>query len=104
MSHLWLWTLWALLLALLVLATLRLDWLKVWWMDQLRGLPGETASDIDPGQSARSDAGEAPGTRHPPHHTPRPVGIPRQTVHDVHGHTGAMTHHRPVFHRSGSRN
>ena len=39
MSHLWLWTIWALLLALVVLATLRMDWLRVWWMDQLRHLP-----------------------------------------------------------------
>lgn len=100
MSHLWLWALFVLLLALLALATLRLDWLKVWWMDQLRAMPGDAPSDIDPGSPADTSA---PGTRHA-HHTPRPVGIPRHTVHDVHGHTGAMTHHRPAFHRSGSRN
>ncbi len=102
MSHLWLWTIWALLLALLVLATLRMDWLKVWWMDQLRHLPDDVAArDIDPGTPAgHSEA----GTRPQAHHVPRPVGIPRPTVHDIHGHSTGMSHHRPVFHRSGSRN
>ena len=103
MSHLWLWTIWVLLLALVVLATLRMDWLRVWWMDQLRHLPGDAADeDIDPGQPARGHL--EPGGRQPAPHVPRPVGIPRHTVHDVHGHAAAMSHHRPVFHRSGSRN
>ena len=103
MSHLWLWTIWALLLALLVITTLRMDWLKVWWMDQLRHLPGDDAADdIDPGAPA---ATPGPGTRHVLAHPPRPVGIPRHTVHDIHGHAAALTHHhRPSFHRSGSRN
>lgn len=101
MSHLWLWSLWALLLALLLLASLRMDWLKVWWMDQLRHLPGESPDDIDPGMPA--DSAE-PGHRRTAPHAPRPVGIPRHTVHDIHGHAAALTHHhRPAFHRSGNR-
>lgn len=99
MSHLWLWTIWALLLALLLVATLRMDWLKVWWMDQLRHLPSDNeAADIDPGAPAKAS------TRQPHAHAPRPVGIPRPTVHDIHGHAAALTHHhRPAFHRSGNR-
>ena len=101
MSHLWLWTIWALLLAMLVLASTRMDWLRVWWMDQLRHLPGDADApdDIDPGSPAGSS-----GTGKPTHHVPRPVGIPRQAVHDIHGHAAALTHHhRPAFHRSGRR-
>ncbi|WP_423596593.1 hypothetical protein [Roseateles sp. MS654] len=104
MSHLWLWTLWAVLLALVVIATLRMDWLKVWWMDQLRHLPGDTGSDdLDPGMPAERAADAEPGARKPVPHAPRPVGIPRPAAHDIHGHAAALTHHRPAFHRSGSR-
>ena len=100
MSHLWLWAVWAALLVLLMVVSLRMDWLKVWWMDQLRRMPGDTAAnDIDPGSPADDTA-----SRPMPHHAPRPIGIPRPAVHDVHGHAAALTHHhRPAFHRTGRR-
>lgn len=101
MSHLGLWTLWAVLLALLALASLRMDWLRVWWMDQLRHLPGEAdPDDVDPGRPAASTR---TGARHAPHHAPRPVGIPRAAPVEIHGHAAALTHHRPSFHRTGRR-
>ncbi len=105
MSHLWLWTVWAALLAMLVVASLRMDWLKVWWMDQLRHLPGSPDPvDIDPGMPAGSAARTADGgSRPPPRHPPRPVGIPRPALHEAHGHAAVLPHHRPAFHRSGRR-
>ena len=57
------------------------------------------SNDIDPGMPA-----EGLATRPMPHHAPRPVGIPRPAVHDIHGHVAALTHHhRPAFHRTGRR-
>lgn len=53
MSTLWLSALFAALVVLLVLGSVRLDWLRIWWRDQLEHPPGaanDSIADFDVGE------------------------------------------------------
>lgn len=103
MSELWLWALFVGLLMLLLLGSLRLDWLRIWWRDQLEHPPGaanDSVIDVDLGEEPGSTADTTtPDTRSRQRRRPRPVAPLRQ-VADQHPSPAPQ---RPAYHRSGGR-
>lgn len=118
------WALFLVLLALSLLVSLRLDWLRVWWLDQWR-----TLSTADTPDDPLTDAVSLPRSTSPSHSRPssdsarkregppRPLRPAHQPLRPmpflsaahrsdrVHGSviSPAGTAQRPLFHRSGRR-
>lgn len=120
------WTLFLVLLALSMLVSLRFDWLRVWWLDQLRQLPGAQAAEdalsngLSTLQPARQPASPPLQTAHPmkashsqhAHHATHTPPVEQALKRTVQGrrlrHTPPVLSpaggaQRPLFHRSGRR-
>lgn len=94
------WTLFLVLLALSMLVSLRFDWLRVWWLDQLRHLSGAQAAEdalsrgLSPPQSSQQSSRQS--SRQPALHPASPplkTTLPMKASHASHVlHTAHISH------------